>query len=181
MRLAVVAMAFGLAMLSAPGARADIVRANAGLFAIHAEQTVAANPEQVWAALVRVGDWWDSAHTYSGDAHNLTLDAHAGGCWCERWRGNSVAHARVLMVLREASGARTLRLDAPLGPLQGMGVNAILTFSITPDPAGAKIQMTYRVSGDESLALDQVGPGVNEVIMAQYGRLIHLVTSGSPG
>jgi hypothetical protein len=78
-------------------------------------------------------------------------------------------------------GVRTLRLNAPLGPLPKQMVNAVLTFTVAPDPEGAKIEMTYRASGDPSLSLDQVGPGVNAVIMEQYGRLIRLVTSRSPG
>jgi hypothetical protein len=62
-----------------------------------------------------------------------------------------------------------------------MAVNAILTFTITPVADGAKIEMTYRVSGDPALHLDQVGAGVNVVLTEQYDRLIRLVTSGSPG
>ena len=86
----------------------------------------------------------------------------------------------MLLVLNR-DGMRMLRLDALLGPLQEMAVNAILTFTVAPDPAGAKITMTYRVSGDASLSLDHVGPGVNAVIVEQYNRLIRFVTSGSPG
>jgi len=150
------------------------------MFVLHAEQTVPAAPDRAWSALTRLGDWWNSEHTYSGNAHNLRLDPRAGGCWCEQWREGSVQHGRVLLVMNH-DGVRTLRVDAPLGPLQEMAVNAVLTFTVAPDPAGAKIEMTYRVSGDASLGLDQVGPGVNAVIMEQYGRLIRLVTSGSPG
>jgi hypothetical protein len=179
MRFAILGLAALIAFAVAP-ARADVVSATPSAFVLHAEQTVSAGPAQAWAKLARVGDWWNSEHTYSRNSHNLSLDLRAGGCWCERWNGGAVEHARVLLVMNR-DGVRTLRLDAPLGPLQEMAVNAILTFTVAPDPAGAKITMTYRVSGDASLSLDQVGPGVNGVIMEQYGRLIRLVTSGSPG
>ena len=180
MRFAVLSLAALIACATAAPAHADVVSATPSTFVLRAEQTVPASPAQAWAKLSRIGDWWNSEHTYSGNAHNLTLDLRAGGCWCERWSGGAVEHARVLLVMNR-DGVRTVRLDAPLGPLQEMAVNAILTFTISPDPAGAKIAMTYRVSGDASLSLDQVGPGVNAVIMEQYGRLIRLVTSGSPG
>lgn len=180
MRFAVLGLVALAALTIVTPAQADIVSATPSTFVLRAEQTVPVSPAQAWTKLGRIGDWWSSAHTYSGNAHNLSLDLHAGGCWCERWSGGAVEHARVLLVMNR-DGVRTLRLDAPLGPLQEMAVNAILTFTVAPDPAGAKITVTYRVSGDASLSLDQLGPGVNSVIMEQYGRLIRLVTSGSPG
>jgi uncharacterized protein YndB with AHSA1/START domain len=176
-------LVLGLAMLTmaavAPVARADVVSASPSAFVIHAQRTVSAPPDRVWNGLVQVGRWWNPEHSYSRDARSLSLDPRAGGCWCERWRGGSVEHGRVILVMNQ-EGVRTLRISAPLGPLQAMAVNAILTFTVTPDTAGAKIDMTYRVSGDPSLSLDQVGPGVNVVIMEQYERLIRFVTSGSP-
>jgi hypothetical protein len=180
MRFAILALATLIACATAAPAGADVVSATPSTFVLHAEQTVPVNPAQAWTRLARVGDWWSSGHTYSGNSRNLSLDLRAGGCWCERWNGGAVEHARVLLILNR-DGVRTLRLDAPLGPLQEMAVNAVLTFTVAPDPAGAKIEMTYRVSGDANLSLDQVGPGVNAVIMEQFGRLIRLVTSGSPG
>jgi hypothetical protein len=176
-------LVLGLALLAvaagAPVAWADIVSASPSTFVLHAQRTISAQPERVWNSLVQVGRWWDPEHSYSRDGRFMSLDPRAGGCWCERWRGGSVEHGRVILVMNQ-DGMRTLRIAAPLGPLQGMAVNAILTFTVTADTAGAKIDMTYRVSGDPSLSLDQVGPGVNTVIMEQYERLIRFVTSGSP-
>jgi len=180
MRFAVAALAFVAAGLAADPAHADVVTATPGAFELRASQTVPASPERAWNALVRIGDWWGNEHTYSGNGRNMRLEARPGGCWCERWRDGGIEHGRVLLVMNR-EGVRTLRIEAPLGPLQEMAVNGILTFTIAPDAAGAKIDMTYRVSGDASLALDHVGPGVNNVMMEQYGRLIRLVTSGSPG
>ena len=179
MRFLLLGLAFLAMAVGAPMARAELVSASPGVFVLHAERTVSASPERVWNGLVRVGRWWDPEHSYSRDGARMTLDPRAGGCWCERWRDGSVEHGRVILAINQA-GVRTLRVNAPLGPLQGMAVNAILTFQVSPDTQGAKIDMTYRVSGDPSLGLDSVGPGVNEVIMQQYERLIRFVTSGSP-
>ena len=180
MRFAVLALALFAADLATRPAEAEVVAATPTRFEIRASQTVSASPEQAWNRLVRIGAWWGNEHTYSGNGHNMRLDARAGGCWCERWADGAIEHGRVVLVMTRA-GVRTLRIDAPLGPLQEMAVNAVLTFTITPDARGAKIDMTYHVAGDASLHLEQVGSGVNGVMMEQFGRLIRLVTSGSPG
>jgi uncharacterized protein YndB with AHSA1/START domain len=160
----------GWLALAAPAA-AEVAEASSSHFMLRGEMTTDAAPDQTWRALQRIGRWWNRAHTYSGDAANMRLDPRAGGCWCERWGGGqSVAHGRVLLNL-EAGGVRTLRLDAPLGPLQEMGVAAILTFTLAPHNQGTKITVTYRVNGDPSLGLDQLAPLVDTVLMEQLGRL----------
>ncbi len=160
-------------------ARAEVVAAAPGAIILQAEARVTASPDQAWRALTRVKNWWSSAHTYSGDSSRLRLDARAGGCWCERWDGQSVEHARVVMVM-ERDGSRTLRVLGGFGPLQEMGVSGVLTFVVAPDPQGARITMTYRVSGDPGLSLDQIAPGVDAVLTEQFGRLGRFAVSGSP-
>lgn len=161
-------------------ARAEVTSAGPSTFVIEAEADLAAEPEHVWRALTRIDRWWGSAHTYSGDASRLRLDARAGGCWCERWgNGQSVEHGRVVLVM-EQEGVRTFRAFAALGPLQGMGVNAVLTLTVAPHPNGAKLAMTYRVSGDPSLNLNTIAPVVDSVLMEQFGRLSRYSVAGTP-
>lgn len=178
MRFILAAAAFAALFAAAP-ARAEVGSTSPNGFVIQAETVVATSPDQVWRALGRVGRWWNSAHTYSGNARNLQVDLRAGGCWCERWDGQSVQHGVVVLVM-EHEGVRTLRYDAPLGPLQEMAVNAVLTFTLTPDANGTKIAMTYRVSGDPSLPFAQIAPGVDSVLMEQFGRLSRYSATGSP-
>jgi uncharacterized protein YndB with AHSA1/START domain len=165
--------------LAAP-AEAAVASSSPGAFTIQAEADVAASPDHAWRALTQPDRWWNSSHTYSGDARRLSLDPRAGGCWCERWQnGQSVEHMRVVLVM-EREGARTLRLVGGLGPLQEMGVNAVLTFTVAPHASGAKITMTYRVTGDTGLGLDRIAPLVDGVLMEQFGRLSRYSASGSP-
>jgi hypothetical protein len=48
--------------------------------------TIQAPPERVYDALGQIGRWWSSAHTFSRDAANLSIDLKADGCFCERRR-----------------------------------------------------------------------------------------------
>lgn len=173
------ALIFAFAFFSGPKAWADVASATPSTFVIRAEADVPASPPQAWRAVTQVGRWWNNEHTYSGNGHNLRLDARAGGCWCEQWDGQSVEHMRVVLVM-EREGARTLRAVGGLGPLQEMGVSGVLTFTVAPHALGAKITMTYRVSGDPGLTLDQIAPLVDGVLMEQFGRLIRYTSSGSP-
>lgn len=179
MRLVGLAAALAIGLWVAP-ARADVSASAPHAFLIQAEAVVEASPDQAWRALRHLPRWWSGAHTYSGDARNLRLDARAGGCWCERWGdGQSVEHMRVTLVM-EHEGVRTLRMVGGLGPLQEMGVSGVLTFTVAPDPTGAKITMTYRVAGEDGLGLDAVAPLVDMVLMEQFGRLGRFSESGSP-
>lgn len=179
MRLLAIAY-MATALLLAPAARAEVTEASSSAFLIQAEAEVAATPEKLWRDLTRIERWWSSAHTYSGDASRLRLDARAGGCWCERWgNGQSVEHARVVLVM-EHEGVRTLRAAGGLGPLQEMGVSGVLTFNVAPHANGAKLTLTYRVTGDPSLNLSAIAPLVDRVLMEQFGRLSRYSATGTP-
>jgi uncharacterized protein YndB with AHSA1/START domain len=164
----------------APTARAEVASVGPAAFLVQAEAEVAAPPERVWRALTRLGRWWDGEHTYSGDASRLDLDLRAGGCWCERWaRGQSVEHGRVVLVM-EREHVRTLRVVGGLGPLQELGASGVLTFTIAPHATGTRLTMTYRVTGDAGLGLDQMAPLVDMVLMEQFARLSRYSATGSP-
>src|SRR5215468_5167306 len=64
-------------------ASAEIADSAAGGFTVKTSIEVRAAPADVYKTFIRVGDWWDSAHTYSGDAHNLRIEEKAEGCFCE--------------------------------------------------------------------------------------------------
>ncbi len=141
-------------------------------------------PAQAWAAVVQLPRWWSSAHTYSGNAANLSLDAQAGGCMCERWRdaagaSHSVQHAQVVL----AQEGRVLRLNGGFGPLQDLAVVGVLTI-VTSAGAGADadkhfLRMTYRVGGGTEAGLDKLAPAVDGVIGEQFKRLKALIETGS--
>lgn len=128
----------------------------------------AAAPDRVYAALTGPARWWDSSHTYSGNASNLSLDAHAGGCWCEQLAdGGSVQHMTVLT----AMPGRMLRLSGGLGPLQSGAVTAVMTWTIKHAGAGSEVGMSYLVDGYFPGGLDKVRDDVDAVLGHQVERL----------
>jgi uncharacterized protein YndB with AHSA1/START domain len=138
---------------------------------------VRVQPTELWRAVTQLPRWWSSSHTYSGDAANLSFDAQAGGCWCERWSdGQSVEHGRVLL----AMPPRTLRVYGNLGPLQELPVHGVLTFTIAMQESKTILRMTYRVSGPPDAGLDKLAPVVDRVLGEQFKRLKSLAETGRP-
>lgn len=115
--------------------------------------------EQVWKKLIEPKSWWQSDHTYSGDANNLSLDPVAGGFWREDWQGGSVLHGTVLNIQTN----KLLRLSAPFGPLQEMAVETVWTISLTETDTGTRITFEFIANGNEFSALEKLAPAVNYV------------------
>lgn len=123
-----------------------------------------------WARLVDVESWWDGSHSYSGDAKSLSLDARAGGCWCEIWAGGEVQHGRVVMVMPK----QTLRVDGAFGPLQDLGVSAAMTFTLADGATAGttKLTLDYKAVGSSLSGLDQLAPLVDQVLAEQVKRFV---------
>ncbi len=122
--------------------------------------------------------WWHPEHTWSGAASNLSLNARAGGCFCERLpNGGSVEHARVVFV----KPPEVLRLQGALGPLQDMGVLGVLTFKVAPAAEGSTVTLTYTVNGNLPADPKGLAAAVDQVLTQQLDRLTRYLDTGSPG
>jgi uncharacterized protein YndB with AHSA1/START domain len=166
----------GAAMVSAAAARAETSGVSPAGFVVHVHRDVSAAPHKVYETIARIGKWWNSAHTWSGDAGNLSLDLNAGGCFCERWGANSVMHGQVIFVVQD----EVLRLQSSLGPLQQRAVNGVLTFTTKPAAGKTALDLTYKVVGNADSGLDQSAPGVEKVLDEQVTRLVSLIETGMP-
>ncbi len=150
-RLRRVAMltAFGALALSGGTlpAQAEVRESVAHGFSIEHERTVAATPDQLFAALSRPDLWWDSGHSWSGDAANLSFDPRAGGCWCERLAdGGSVEHGRVVMFNPRN---RAIVMQSLLGPMLEIGESGLLIWRVEPvegENRRARLVWLYRVT-----------------------------------
>lgn len=157
-----------LVFVAANPAGAAVVETREGFFKTESVVLVDLSPAAAWRALIRVPAWWDSAHTWSGAAGNLSLDPRAGRCFCERLsNGGSVQHARVVFT----QPGKVLRMDGALGPLQEMPVTGVLTFTLAPDGPGTRITMTYAVAGALSMEAAKLAPLVDQVMTGQLERL----------
>ncbi len=157
------------ALVAAPaGLRAEVVDAVAGGFTVKLVRHVAAPPEAVYATAVAVARWWSPAHTFSGRAANLAIDARPGGCWCETLSGGG--GVRHLEVVYAAPGS-LLRFRGGLGPLQEMAASGSLTWAFAAAGGGTDVTWTYTVAGYRPGGLEALAPVVDTVLAEQIDRL----------
>jgi hypothetical protein len=149
-------------------ALADVKATAPDAMVIQIKAEVALDRDDAWARLLNLGSWWSGGHTYSGDARNMSVDAVAGGCWCELWSGGEVEHGRVVNV----TPLNSLRFSTALGPLQELGVNGALTLTLSNGSSAGKTAITldYKVTGSSLSGLDKLAPIVNQVLAEQVTR-----------
>jgi hypothetical protein len=155
------------AALAASPAAAEVRSATPAGFEVESRVTVPASPAEAYAALGRIGEWWNPAHTYSGKATNLRLDLKAGGCFCETTEGGgAIEHLRVVY----AQPGTMLRLQGGLGPLQAEGVAGALTWTLKPVAGGTEIVQSYVVGGYVRGGAEKLASPVDQVMREQLER-----------
>lgn len=160
------------------GSRGEVQDSGPNGFSLATEVTIAAPRAEVWAAAVgEIGHWWNSEHTISGDAANLSIDPVAQGCFCEAIGAHaSVVHLTVTFV----NPGVMLRLTGGLGPLGLLGVNGNLVWEFFDAGEGTRVRFSYAVGGYRPGGLDPLAVPVDGVISEQLTRLKHYVEAGSP-
>ena len=171
MRIPVLVLA--TAVVAAAPAQAEVKSASANGFEVESRAVIAKSPQEVYAALGRVGTWWNGQHTYSGKAANMTLEPKAGGCFCETIPdgGGSIEHARVVY----ARPGQALRVQGGLGPLQAEAALGTLTWSLKPVQGGTEVTQTYVVGGYVRGGADKLAPIVDTVLAEQLSGLSRLL------
>ena len=162
-----------LALLQSAAVEAEVVASDTDGFVSEHVLVLQAPPARAYAALTsEIAGWWDPAHSYSGVAANFSLDARAGGCFCEALPdGGSVMHMQVVY----AGPGELLRLEGGLGPLQGMGVSGAMSFGLEAMGEG-QTRLTYRyvVSGYSPDGPDGLAGLAEPVDQVQLGQLQRL-------
>jgi uncharacterized protein YndB with AHSA1/START domain len=157
----------------AAGAEVRIATPDA-LLVRHAFQ-IAAPAAKAWDTLVHPERYWPSDHTWSGTRESLSLEAAAGGCFCERWEGGSAQHGVVVM----AVPGEALKIEAALGPFLDMAISGMLAIELAETGGATTAVVTYRVSGDSQHALDKLASKVDEVIKLQFSGFAELAAQKS--
>jgi hypothetical protein len=164
----VLAAILGGAPFAAEHAAGEVVGVAANGFEVHETAHVATSPDKAYAALLKPARWWSSDHTFSGSAANLTLDARAGGCWCESLPGGgSVEIMRVVYV----TPGNSIRLRGALGPFQGLGVDGAMIWSVKSGGDGTDITFSYAVGGYVEEGFDGLSKAADRVLGEQLDRL----------
>jgi uncharacterized protein YndB with AHSA1/START domain len=156
-----------------PASAADVTPTG---FLVRYELVIGAPAARVYDALLSVGSWWSDKHTYSGDSRNLSIDARAGGCFCEKLPTGAVEHMRVVYL----KANEALRLSGALGPLQASGLAGAMTWRLSPADKGTKLELTYSVGGFMAGGFETIAPAVEAVLKEQADRLKRFVETGAP-
>ena len=158
------------ALATTSSSSAEVVDKGPAGFTIRIEQRTTASPAAAYRALVEgLPSWWDSAHTFSGSAKNLSIDAKPGGCFCETLpAGGGVEHARVIYV----EPGKVMRMQGALGPLQSSGVANALTWAFEPAAGGTTVTLTAATGGYMPGGFDKIAVLVDGVLKAQVTRLV---------
>ena len=154
------------AVVPAASATAEVSSRSTSGFIVNVTLNVAAPPATVYASLTRhLSEWWDPAHTYSGDSKNMSIIAEPGGCFCEALvNGGGVQHATVINV----APGQLLRMSGALGPLQAGAVTGTLSWQFEKSgSADSKLVLTYVVGGYAAGGLDTVADAVDMVLTRQ--------------
>jgi uncharacterized protein YndB with AHSA1/START domain len=168
--IAIVALACAIAPLSA-----EVVDSSASGFTAKETIQIQASPQDVYAKIFKIGDWWSSDHTFSRDAHNLSLEEKAGGCFCEKMPGGGgVKHMEVVFV----APGKAVVLHGTLGPLQTVAATGAMQIQLTPAEGGTKVEVSYAVTGYLAAGLNTWAAPVDMVLKMQFTRLKALLEKG---
>jgi uncharacterized protein YndB with AHSA1/START domain len=164
-----------LVAIAAP-ASAEVLDAAPNGFALKFVHDIGAPPAIVYRAITMVAKWWDPAHSFSGEPGSLSLDARAGGCFCERLPAGSVQH----MLVVHADAPRRLILQGGPGPLASLGVAGAMEWVLTERAGSTHLKVTYNAGGYMPGGLAQLAPVVDGVFASQLARLKRFVEDGRP-
>jgi hypothetical protein len=163
--------------LAVSPAQAKVASQGATGFSLSYEAEIAGEAKAAFDAFVRVGEWWDGEHSYSGDAKNLTIDLKPGGCWCETLPdGGFVAHMAVVQALP----GKTMIFKGGLGPLAFMGVDGAMVLSFRTKDKATLVTMTYAVGGHDPKKFKELPKLVDGVLGAAFKRYTNYVSTGKP-
>jgi uncharacterized protein YndB with AHSA1/START domain len=162
-----------------PGlAKPDVLDSASDGFTIKATVQIQAAPKDVYRQLIHnIGDWWNSAHTYSGDAHNLSIEEKPMGCFCEKLPNEgSVRHMEVVSLLP----GKAIGMTGALGPLQNIAATGNMRMQFSAFEGGTKLEVVYAVIGYLPAGMNTWAAPVNTVLTEQFIRLKNYIEHGNP-
>ena len=147
-------------------------------FTIKITTDIQAPPTEVYRKFVQnIGDWWNSAHSWSGDAHNLTIDPKPMGCFCEKLpNGGGVKHMEVVT----AMPGKLLVMKGELGPMQAMAAAGSMQVQFNAVDGGTKLVLVYAVAGYTEGGMGAIAPKVDGMLQDQLTRFKSYIENKTP-
>jgi hypothetical protein len=169
--------AVAVALALASGAEAKVTSQSASGFSVTYSADVPSEPKAAYDAFLKIGSWWSSDHSFSGDAKNLSIETRNGGCWCEKLPdGGFVRHMEVTHV----APGNALVFAGGLGPLHFMGVAGTMLVSFKKVDKGTTVTLSYSVGGYDEKGFEALSNGVDKVLSEQFQRYTTFATGGKP-
>jgi hypothetical protein len=159
-------------------AGAEVTDSSNNGFTVKVALIIKAAPVDVYKKLVReIGEWWDSAHTFSGSARNLSIDDRPMGCFCEKLTdGGGVRHMEVVM----AAPGKSLVMTGGLGPMQSLATTGSMRIQLTAAEGGTKFEMVYSVLGYLPAGMQTWAKPADGMLTGQFTRLKNYIEGGNP-
>lgn len=157
---------------------AEVADSSGNGFTIKTTIAIQSAPADVYRRILHhVGDWWNSEHTYSGDAHNLSIEEKAMGCFCEKLPNSGVVRHMEVVALMPG---KSIGLTGALGPLQNLAAAGNLRIQLTAADGGTRLDLTYAVTGYLPAGMQTWAAPVDSVLQEQLTRLKNYVEHGNP-
>jgi uncharacterized protein YndB with AHSA1/START domain len=158
--------------------RGEVADSSASGFTVKFSLNVQAPPADAYHKFIHnVGDWWSSDHTFSGSAHNLSIEEKAGGCFCEKLPDGG--GARHLEVVNFVPGKQLVMIGG-LGPLQALAATGSMTIHFASADGGTKVDVVYTVVGYMAAGMNTLAAPVDGVLRQQFDRMKNYVEHGEP-
>lgn len=153
--------------LATTPASASVVSAGEHGFEVQNSVNLVIPQEQAFAAFGQIGQWWNKAHTYSGDGKRMSMQLRPGGCFCEPLdNGGGIEHMRVTFI---QPGERIL-LTGSLGPLLYEATAGVMDVKFERIAGGSRVTMNYRAAGFAKGGAAAMAPLVDQVLAEQMKR-----------
>ena len=164
-----------LSLVATPASAAVLNSGDNGFEVQHSVNLVVTQSD-AYAAFGQIGKWWNSEHTYSGDAQRMSLQLRAGGCFCEPLEnGGGIEHMRVTYL---QPGERVV-LTGSLGPLLYEATTAVMDVKFERIAGGTRVTMNYRAAGFAKGGAAAMAPLVDQVLGDQMKRF-RTYAAGAP-
>ena len=120
-----------------------------------------------WQVLTsEIDQWWPKDHSWWEGT--FSIQANAGGCFCETSGERTAEHMRIVFV----DPGKVLRMTGGLGPLQGMGLYGALDWHLSRTEDGkTQVVLSYAVHGVSADGFEQLAPIVDKVQGIQLSGL----------